>query len=81
MCERQTKKVNGTRFFLLQPDNTVPLLDSLKTSIEQRRVALAVQGLADQGDFSSQDQREENLKREIEAEKERYDNSICFGFE
>ena len=49
---------------------TIPPLDSLKSSIEQRRIAMAVQGLV-HSDVAEFDPKEEELKRLIESEKER----------
>ncbi|KAL5269965.1 hypothetical protein ACHWQZ_G003441 [Mnemiopsis leidyi] len=46
-------------------------INSLKSSIEQRRIAMAVQGLVD-SDAAEYDPKEEELKRQIESEKESY---------
>ena len=46
--------------------------DSLKSSIEQRRIAMAVQGLVTSEDTANvSDPKEEELKKNIEMEKER----------
>lgn len=52
-------------------------INSLKGSIEQRRVSLAVQGLTTSNESgASEDPREEELKGEIEKEKESYKQSF-----
>ena len=42
----------------------------MKSSIEQRRIAMAVQGLVN-SDVAEYDPKEEELKKQIESEKER----------
>lgn len=52
-------------------------INSLKSSIEQRRVSMAVQGLVtSEGQGSHMDPVEEDLKRQIEREKESYKNTF-----
>ena len=54
----------------LLDNNGIFTTDSLKSSIEQRRIAMAVQGLVN-SDVAEYDPKEEELKKQIESEKER----------